>query len=166
MQSAERGISFAPEQRPDLQPTLRYIVRYVLRETPPFMQQQQQPAEPTWALIKETTEILPPGGRRMWMRELHPHQLQQALHSEPVFRLCPAPVHRRSTSTAGADGHDTAAAVYRGAAGLERATRQAMEATEKAAALYNMECGVPEDVPHFPRRHPMRLAPRRLQPVV
>lgn len=141
MQRAEHGMSSAGEQRPDLQPTLRYIIRYVVREIPPYMQQvqhhqhQQQAAEPTWALIKETTEILPVGCRRMWMRELHPQQLQQAPHLEPVFHVRAALIPRRSISSRiGGERQDTTAALYRGAAGLEKATQKARDSTEKAAA--------------------------------
>ncbi|KAL8432301.1 hypothetical protein Efla_000885 [Eimeria flavescens] len=138
MQRATRRVRFLTEDRPDVLPTLRYVIRYAVREPSPAVlpqHVQELPAEPAWALIKETTEILPTGAQRLWVQQLQPNQLQLALQCQPAF-------HGRVASGAYGSGgcrgglphHEAARPVYRGAAALERAVAKAKESTQQAAA--------------------------------
>lgn len=137
MQQGGNRVTFVGEERPDLGPTLRYVIRYAVRDAALSLPQQshyERPlAEPTWALIKEATEILPAGRRRMWVQELHPDQVQQALQSEPVFRVRLVPITRHSNSRRSEEREHTSSPVYRGIEALERAAAKAKEATEQAA---------------------------------
>ncbi|KAL8271214.1 hypothetical protein Esti_004875 [Eimeria stiedai] len=132
---------------PDLLPTVRYVIRYAVREVgpgqlPPHL--QGLPAEPAWALVKETTEVLPEGQRRLWVHELQPSQLQRVLRSQPVFQADfstrPADVAADAAAAAGgssrrrAHQHESEDPDFRGAAALERAVEKTRESTEQATA--------------------------------
>ncbi|KAL8455317.1 hypothetical protein Emag_000901 [Eimeria magna] len=144
MQRASRRVRFRREGQPDLLPTVRYVIRYAVREVgpgqlPPHL--QGLPAEPAWALVKETTEVLPEGQRRLWVQELQPSQLQRVLQSQPVFQadFSPRPGDAAAAAAGGgsrrrAQQHESGGPVYRGAAALARAVEKAKESTEQAAA--------------------------------
>ncbi|KAL8448150.1 hypothetical protein Emed_003963 [Eimeria media] len=153
MQRATRRVRFLRGgNQSELLPTVRYVIRYAVREVgpnqlPPHL--QGLPIEPAWALVKETTEVLPEGQRRLWVQELQPSQLQRALRSQPVFHadlspLPAAPAAAPAAAAAAAAGsssrrnraqqHESGRPVYRGAAALERAVEKARESAEQAAA--------------------------------
>ncbi|KAL8428501.1 hypothetical protein ACSSS7_007196 [Eimeria intestinalis] len=143
MQRATRRVRFLREGQPDLPPTVRYVIRYAVREAapgqlPPHL--SGLPAEPAWALVKETTEVLPEGQRRLWVQELQPSQLQRVLQSQPIFQpdFNPRPADAAAPAGGGnstrAHQHETGGPVYRGAAALERAVQKAKESTEQAIA--------------------------------